>query len=226
MAASASSSSSRPAALPCWVKELLALVPKTSTCVVAVSRGDFVVKVHPATVQRAPLQSGQQGTAHQPAHQPRRARREGGEPESRSMSARRLRSANRAKAHAASRRSNRLHLQQLLHRHLWRVRGWQRMQQVWTEWGRTTAPPPPLPAPPQPRPLPIVDPASFPALSSAPAPMEIVSTRATRKRGKDPPPPSTPAASTTQLVPLHVHPVWTKRHKSPGRSTARLHATS
>merc|ERR1712185_783224 len=85
------------------------------------------------------------------------------------MSARRLRSANRAKAHAARRRSSRLHLQQLLHRHLWRMRGWQRMQAVWTEWSRTTAPPPPLPAPPQPRPLPIVDPTAFPALPSAPA---------------------------------------------------------
>jgi len=216
MASSALPSSSSPAALPRWVKEMLVLVPKTSTCVVSVSRGEFVVKVQPATPRHAPLHQDQQ----RKAHPPQRDQREGGEPQTRSVNARRLRSAQRAKKHAASRRSNRLHLQQLLHRHLWRVRGWQRMQQVWTEWGRTTAPPPPLPAPPQPRPLLIVDPTSFPALSSAPAPMEIVSTRGTRKRGKDPPPPSTPAASTTQLVPLRVHPVWTKRHKSPGRSTA------
>ena len=83
------------------------------------------------------------------------------------MSARRLRSANRAKAHAACRRSRRLHLQMLLHRYLWRTTGWQRMQMVWTEWSRTTAPPLPLPALPKPRPLPIVDPTAFPALPSA-----------------------------------------------------------
>ena len=175
MASSALPSSSSPAALPRWVKEMLVLVPKTSTCVVSVSRGEFVVKVQPATPRHAPLHQDQQ----RKAHPPQRDQREGGEPQTRSVNARRLRSAQRAKKHAASRRSNRLHLQQLLHRHLWRVRGWQRMQQVWTEWGRTTAPPPPLPAPPQPRPLPIVDPASFPALSSAPAAMEIVSTRGT-----------------------------------------------
>ena len=94
----------------------------------------------------------------------------------RSMNARRLRSAQSistreeaVKHAAASRRSSRLHLQQLLHRHVWRMRGWQRMQEVWTEWSLETALPLPTPAPPQPRPLPIIDPAAFPALPSAPA---------------------------------------------------------
>ena len=94
----------------------------------------------------------------------RRARREGSEPQPRSMNARRLRSANRAEEHAARRRSRRLHLQELIHRHLWRVRGWQRMQNVWTEWGRSAALPLPPPAPPQTRPLQIVDPKAFPVL--------------------------------------------------------------
>jgi len=182
----------------------------TSTCVVAVSRGDFVVKVHPATVQRASLQSDQQGTAHQPAHQPRRARRGGGEPESRSLSARRLRSANRAKAHAARRRSSRLHLQQLLHRHVWRVRGWQRMQDVWTEWSRETALPLPTPAPPQPRPLPIIDPAAFPALPSAPA-QAASAGLARRKREVAASPPTPPK---TALLSLEQPPSpWTEVKK-------------
>ena len=183
MSASASRSSSSQAALPPWVKELLTSVPATSTCIVAVSRGDFVVKVYPATPHHAPLQQDQK----RKAHQPRRAQREGAEPQARSTNARRLRSANRAKDHAALRRSRRLHLQMLLHRHLWRMTGWQRMQMIWTEWSRTTAPPLPLPAPPQPRPLPIVDPTAFPALPSAPA---VASAGLRKREASDNPRPS------------------------------------
>ena len=153
MAASASPSSPCPGALPRWVRDMLGLVPKTSTCVVSVSQGEFVVKVHPATpLRHAPLQPHQQSAA----VSTRRAAREGGQ-QTRARNARQLRSASRAKEHAAKRRSSRLHLQGLLHRHLWRQRGWQRMQDVWVEWSRGTAPPLPPPAPPPSRPLPIVD---------------------------------------------------------------------
>ena len=128
MAASASPSSPCPGALPRWVRDMLGLVPKTSTCVVSVSQGEFVVKVHPATpLRHAPLQPHQQSAA----VSTRRAAREGGQ-QTRARNARQLRSASRAKEHAAKRRSSRLHLQGLLHRHLWRQRGWQRMQAAGT----------------------------------------------------------------------------------------------
>ena len=204
MVASASRSATCPAALPCWVKELLALVPETFTCVVSVSLGEFVVKVHPATPHHAPLQPDQQ----RKAHPPRRAQREGGEPQSRSMNARRLRSANRAKDHVALRRSRRLHLQELLHRHLWRMTGWQRMQAVWTEWSRTTAPPLPLPALPQPRPLPIVDPTAFPALPSAPA----VASAGLRKREVSDNPRPSPKTALVALEQPSPGP-WTRMTK-------------
>ena len=106
-------------------------------------------------------------SAEESRHPPRRARREGSEPPPRSMNARRLRSATRAKEHAARRHSRCLRLQQLLHRHLWRVRGWQWMQTVWMEWGRSAALPLLPPAPPQTRPLQIVDRGAFPALPLA-----------------------------------------------------------
>ena len=195
MAASASRSSSSQAALPPWVKELLTSVPATSTCIVAVSRGDFVVKVYPATPHHAPLQQDQQRKAHQPAHQPRRAAREGGQ-QTRAQNARQLRSALRAKEHAAKRRSSRLRLQGLLHRHLWRQHGWQRVQDVWVEWSRGTAPPLPVPAPPPSRPLPIVDLTAFPALPPAPAkaPANL------RKREVADNPPLAPPKTATALV--------------------------
>ena len=192
MPASASRSATSQAALPPWVKEMLTLVPKTSTCVVSVSQGEFVVKVHAATpLRHAPLQPHQQSAA----VSPRRAAREGGQ-QTRAQNARQLRSARRAKEHAAKRRSSRLRLQGLLHRHLWRQHGWQRVQDVWVEWSRGTAPPLPVPAPPPSRPLPIVDLTAFPALPPAPAkaPANL------RKREVADNPPLAPPKTATALV--------------------------
>jgi len=190
MPASASRSSSCPAALPCWVKELLTLVPETSTCVVSVSRGQFVVKVR--TTDKKWLKPHQpQGADHPPQRVPR------GEdqlPGTCNKNARKRRSDERARRHAAKRHCSLLRLQGLLHRHLWQRRGWQRMQDVWTAWSRKTALPPPAPAPPLTRPLQIVDPRAFPALPTAPASIGL------RKREVSGSPP--PASPTTALVSL------------------------
>ena len=166
---------------------MLALVPKTSTCVVSVSQGEFVVKVHPAAPPRhAPLQPHQQSAA----ALPRRAARESSSQQTRVKNTRQLRSVERATKHAAKRRSSRLRLQGLLHRHLWQQRGRQHMQDVWTAWSRGTALPPPTPASPPSRSLQIVDPRAFPALPTAPA------SAGPRKREVSGSPPSTSPTST------------------------------
>ena len=138
------------AALPRWVKDAVATVSKARGYVVTTTGGEFVLKVHPATPRHRLLQQHQQQTATQ---HPQRARREEREPQERAATARQLRSTERARKHAAKRHRSRIRLQGLLHRHLWQRRGWQRMQDVWTQWSRKTTPPSPTPAPPQPRPL-------------------------------------------------------------------------
>ena len=179
------------AVLPRWVKDAITTVPKTRGYVVSTAGGEFVLKVHPVAPRHRLLQPQQQQAA---AQHPRRAQREDSEPQERARNARQLRSADRARQHAAERHRSRLRLQGLLHRHLWRQRGWKRMQGIWTEWSRRTTPPSPTPAPPQPRPLTIVDPALAPALPPALAPLapsaglELQDSRGSKREAEGTPP--------------------------------------
>jgi len=213
MAASASRSSSSQAALPPWVKELLAFVPETRSCVVSMSRGEFVVKVRPVETEKW-LKPQPQDADHLPQRVPR------GEvqlPGTRVKTARQLRSDDRARRHAAKRHSSLLRLQGLIHRHLWRTRGRQRMQDVWTEWSRSAAPPLPTPVPPRPRPLLIVDPAAFPVLSSAPA----AASAGLRKREVAVSP--TPASPMTTLVSISQPPSAWATVKKPRKLMGFYH---
>ena len=185
------------AALPRWVKDAIATVSKMRGYVVTTAGGEFVLKVHPATPRHRLLQPQQQQAA---AQVPRRSQREEKEPhpQERATTARRLRSADRARKHAAKRRRSRLRLQELMHKHLWRTRGWQRMQTVWTEWSRKTAPLTPPPALPPSRPLQIVHPALAPALPPALAPvapsagLELQDNRGSKREAEGTPPPPPP----------------------------------
>ena len=117
MPASASRSATCPtscsAVLPRWVKEVLTL-NATRGCVVSMSRGEFVVKVHPTEEWLKP---------HQPQGADRPSRRVPREedvqlPGTRTKTARKLRSADRARRHAAQRHRSLLRLQGLMRRNV------------------------------------------------------------------------------------------------------------
>ena len=211
------------AALPRWVKDAIATVSKMRGYVVTTAGGGFVLKVHPATPRHRLLQPQQQQAA---AQVPRRSQREEKEPhpQERATTARRLRSADRARKHAAKRRRSRLRLQELMHKHLWRTRGWQRMQTVWTEWSRKTAPLTPPPALPPSRPLQIVHPALAPALPPALAPvapsagLELQDNRGSKREAEGSPPPQAPQ--------IPQQPPKPGKKKKPKRLTAALDAAA
>ena len=209
------------AVLPRWVKDVIATVPKTRGYVVSTTGGEFVLKVQPAAPRHRLLQPHQQQQA--AAQHPQRAQREENEPQVRATNARQLRSADRARKHAAKRHRSRLRLQELMHKHLWRSRGWQRMQDVWTEWSRRMAPPTPPPALPPLRPLQIVDPALAPALPPALAPeapsagIELQDNRGSKREADGTPP---------QAPQITQQPPKPGRRKKPKKLAAALDAAA
>ena len=121
------------------------------------------------------------------------------------MSARELRSAQRAKAHNAQREAADLPLHQLMHRYLARVR-WQQMQDVAMAWFRETVPSSPPPAPPPRRPLEIVDPSpappSAPKGEGASADYEMQDNRGSKREVESTPPKAIPDPTCAQQTSL------------------------
>ena len=121
------------------------------------------------------------------------------------MSARELRSAQRAKAHNAQREAADLPLHQLMHRYLARVR-WQQMQDVAMAWFRETVPSSPPPAPPPRRPLEIVDPSpappSGPKGEGASADYEMQDNRGSKREVESTPPKAIPEPTRAQQTSL------------------------